>query len=658
MTGANNSVILRFVLDAKKRIYLILFLLVTIPAAIYHAVCGFGFVSLDDSFHLAENPYVGEVSCDNLKNIFARPYKLYIPVTYALWSCVASYAVKSQSAESLQERYDPRIFHCVNLAIHILNILLVFLFVRVLVKNDWAACAGALFFGLHPLQIESFAWISEFKGLTAFFFMLSGITIVIASFKKTDTGLMRDESPARGSLGMRLSAATLLYLLALLSKPSVIIAPLILGICMYDTVARHKKSFYAIIALWCVMAVPVSLFTKSLQPTGVIHTAVSLWQRPLIVLDTITFYLQKLFFPFSLCCDYGRTPVKVLNNYPVFWVVIVSLAAAGIWFFFHRRMAYLTKSFLLFLAGIAAVSGIVPFLFQNYSTVADRYAYIAMLGPSLAVAALFSSPFSLPGLCLKTLGYVLVMGMFIFAGNSLLWTWQGSKNLYFQVLRVNPDSFLAYNNLASLYIKENKLPAAENLLQRALGLSSYFVNAHENLGLLYEKYGRYQDAVTHLTLALRSEEDRYAVRARLASAHEKLGHDSLALYYYHEAASCSENAAEAQNNIGLIYARKNLPDSAFYYYRRALSQNGRFWLALCNLGAEFMKTGRFADALRVLNKADQISPAEEPVLLNRGLVYLQLQDTALARSDFKKVLSVNKANQFAAKYLSEIENRK
>src|ERR1044071_6748464 len=135
--------------------------LVAIPVAVFLQTLTFRFV-WDDEVNVARNPHVNAATLSGFREIWQKPHDgLYIPVTYTVWAALAPVARTSEARDATD--LNPTAYHLLNLALHILNGLLVFMLLRRIVANDWAAAGGAVLFLIHPVQVEAVAWVTGMK---------------------------------------------------------------------------------------------------------------------------------------------------------------------------------------------------------------------------------------------------------------------------------------------------------------------------------------------------------------------------------------------------------------------------------------------------------------------------------------------------------------
>ncbi len=594
------------------------FALTLLPLLVFGRVSGYGFVWDDELFHLHHNPYLQEINLTSIFYFWHNPYQgMYIPVTYSCWAFVKYFS----------GGFDSSIFHLLNLFVHIANGYLLFFILRKLVDNSWAACAGALLFLLHPIQVESVAWISEFRGLLGSFF----------SFLSLWQYLIYADAENRDKWVYYL-LATLAFVLALLSKPSTVVLPLIVG--MFLKSPRKARG----LLLWIPLSLIITIITKSIQPDILVQDIAPWHLRPFVALDSYGFYISKILFPFELCPLYGRTPKLVLDQ-GYFWFsgvwVVFFLGGAGS---LRNHSSWIWRLLGIFCFSLLPVSGFIPFGFQEYSTVADRYLYFGMLAPALALALFLSSvPYS--KLQLFFLGFLLVGYAFLSYGQLPVWQnkvslWQDvimkfpeqalpHNNLgntfkdkgfldearyhYGEALQIDPTFPEAHNNLANIYEEENNTSLALYHYLQALKMKPDSLIVHKNLGLFYQRQGQVKKAREHYEKTLEVNAQYGEGHFLLGNTFQLEGDSKRAIYHYQSSLKIIPFYAKAHNNLANAWVEeKNIPQ-AIHHYSQAIKYNPSYDTAYCNLGIILEGQGKIEEAVENYERAIQVNPQSPAV---------------------------------------------
>jgi tetratricopeptide (TPR) repeat protein len=487
-------------------------LLAALTALTFLPVCTMDFVAWDDTHNLVANPHMNPPSLGGVGFYWANAYKdLYIPLTYTVWSALA--AVARTADGGVLNSY---VFHTFNLLLHIGGALLVLAILNRLGLPRGAAFLGAAVFAVHPVQVEPVAWVSGLKDVLAGTLALAALLGYI-EYLSDDTGYAsRPPAPIKNQkskIKNPLLLATAAFVLAMLAKPSAVVVPLMAAVLGVMWLRRSWRQALAPAGLWLLLAVPVMFIARLAQPAAQSLAFVPpLWARPLVAADALAFYAMQLVFPAWLAIDYGRNPQWLLESWQryVTWLVPVAMAVACV--AMRRSLPALAAGCALFVAALLPVLGLVPFDFQAYSTVADHYLYLAMLGPALLVAAVAQRW----GAGARVVLSIIVVILAIRSHVQTL-SWRDSRTLFEHTVYVNPASVAGNVNLAREYAREAELllaagqiPQAGAAAQRAIDLYSAALasspgdaQAHAGMGGMMRILGRWDRAEEHYRRAIK-----------------------------------------------------------------------------------------------------------------------------------------------------------
>ncbi len=595
-------------------------LLVLVTCAVFLPSCAHPFVGWDDDQNIYQNPDLLPPTWAGVVRAWKQPYFCaYIPITRTVWAAIAGIAARPDGHGGTVLTAAP--FHVANLLVHLLNVLLVLAILRRLVKRPWAAAAGALLFAVHPVQVEPVAWATGMKDLAGALFSLLCLWQYVCFAQRVESGesrvepdsrltthdsrLTTPESPARPLARSRIHyvLALLCFGLALLSKPSA--ASLPLALIALDVWAMRRSMLRSVKAVgwWMLLAIPIAVITRAAERTAEGPGPVSLGGRFLVTGDTLTFYVTKLFWPVRLCVDYGRSPERVLAHGWVWMGWLLPIAVGIVAWRLRRSQPWLLASCTILVAAVLPVSGLTPFAHQLYSTVADRYLYLALLGPALAVASLLAAgtrqsmgvweyggmgvaesgirytptpPHAHNPTRFVPVAYALILSLL--AGQSVAQSgsWDGSVALFRHVLAVNPGSWMARNNLGFTYKTGGEVKRAEAWYRSALELRPGYADALNNLGAALMDEGRAAGAIPHLECAVRLRPDWATPRYNLGCAYlsQKRVRDAFASLV--AAARIDPGLAAAHFQLGRILAANGRPQEAVDQLRLTLRLQPRF----------------------------------------------------------------------------------
>lgn len=471
---------------SNSRVILLLLLALAVMA-VFLPVCRYEFLNFDDQINLSANPYIIGGAVADFLHFWQHPYaNLYIPVTYSIWALAAKIAAGAGAGNSVA--LAPEVFHALNLLTHLANVLLVFIILRKLLPDVVAAWAGALFFAIHPVQVEAVAWSSEFRGLLSCFWALLSIYQYLLYLGAAKSG--RRAQPHYG-------LATLFFCLAMLSKPAVVVLPLLVGLMGYLVFNRPPRQLAKEFLPWLLLAAPIVGLTRFAQQAANIAFQPAIWQRVLIGGDSLTFSAYKLLVPLTFGPDYGRTPEYVLAHG---WVWITGLLP---WMLIALLLARASRAAIFAVVfwggGLLPVLGLLSFDFQKISTATDRYQYLALLGPAVGIGLLWGR---LSGQ--RLLRYALIGALLLLGVRSAFQVqyWENDFTFNRHALQVNPRSWLASNNLGFAYFVMGQPRAAIPHYEAAIRLNPGNLAGHANLGDAQAALGLYREALTSYQNAL------------------------------------------------------------------------------------------------------------------------------------------------------------
>lgn len=457
-----------------------------ITLAVYLPAVFHPFVEWDDVTFLAANPRFNPPTAATVAFYWGHAGEnLYMPITYTLWAGIGRVGYLDAS-DAAGTRLNPYLFHLASVLLHAAAAAAVYLLLQRALESSGqlAAAAGALLFALHPLQVESVAFIGTMNTPLAAALGLWAVWLFVRS------GDESGKSPTtprwrRPSYWI----ALLLFLAAMLSKPTAVAMPAIALLLEMASGTANRRLRDSAIALlpWLALAALCTLWARHVQPAAAVP-ATPLWFRPAVAGDAALFYLRKLLLPTHLGIDYGRAPAWLAQQrWP--WLGAAAagamlVAAAMDWASAKRRRAVIGLAILLFFVGMLPNAGLIPFDYQQFSTAADRYAYLAMIGPALAVAGGWGwlerrrRGAMIAGIACAAVGIALVVQT-----ERQIAVWRDGRSLFRHAIAVNPRSWLSYGNLAVIDADTNPTLAMAEC-ETALRLNPADASAWNTLGSL------------------------------------------------------------------------------------------------------------------------------------------------------------------------------
>ena len=503
-------------------------------------------------------------------------------------------------------------YHLTNVLLHAASACLVVMIVRRLaLPGAWLA---GLVFALHPVCVESVAWISEQKST------LSGVFYLAAALAYLHFDRSRRASQYWLALG--------LFVLALLSKTVTATLPAALLVIFWWQRGRiaWKRDLLPLVP-WLALGASAGLFTAWVERTLIgaegADFTLTLLQRCLLAGRVICFYAGKLFWPVNLTFFYPHWTVDSGEWRQYLFPAAVLALAVGLALVARRHRGPLA-GFLIFAGTLFPVLGFFNVYPFRFSYVADHFQYLACLGIVVPVsAALAMAARRIPAGKLPRIAMAALLPALL---GSLTWAQSGMyrdvETLYTETLARNPGSWLAHNNLGdTLHLMPGRLADAIAEYRMAASLAPGFEKAHNNLGNALTEAGRPQEAIPELETALR-------IKPRYAEAHNNLG-DALAqmpgnlpaaMDEFQTALRIKPDFAEAHYNLGNALAQipERMPD-AIAQFQEAIRIRPDYLAAHANLGGMLAQTpGGLPAAIAEFQAALRIAPHSAEAHYNLG----------------------------------------
>jgi hypothetical protein len=477
------------------------------------------FTNWDDDSTVHHNSRLNPPTIENVAYYWKHSAgALYIPVTYTVWAGLAAFA-RLSTPDAAGITLNPMLFHAANLVIHVIATLLVYSIALRLTRNPFAATIGALLFAVHPVQVEAVGWVSGLKDVLWGCFALAAIDQylavaqsnvttprresrieleeTVASFDESQNPRLPSRRRTTSVARLRYALATFCFVLAMLSKPTAMVTPAIAIVLDYLLLQRSLKQIARAAVPWLLLTIPCMIWTRQIQP-GAAQDGGPLWARPLIVLDSLNFYLGKLLWPATLTPDYGHRPAAVLATGHLTWTWIAPTLLAILAFLQIKKRPWLAAGGLVFIAGSLPMLGLIPFSFQFFSTTADHYLYVSMLG--IAIVTAFAADRSR----LFRIGLAILMVPLALRSFVQTHIWSGNETLIYHMTMKNPRSFAGYNLAGMLQLNAGFPEPAEELLRFSTAIEPRYPLAHNNLATLLVNAGRTDEALPHIRAYIRA----------------------------------------------------------------------------------------------------------------------------------------------------------
>jgi tetratricopeptide (TPR) repeat protein len=657
-------------------------LLVSINFATFFKTKNFSFV-WDDSAQIGDNEFVNPPTRQQIRRVWAGDAPgSYVPIKYTFLSALTNLDHRFSEGDARDSSttipdLHPSTFHLASVILHTANAILVFLVLLMLVKGVTGAVFGSLIFSLHPLQTEPIASVSSMGFLLGSFFALFALLKFLEFSSKQNSQNRKSRNPIR-----KYYLATGSFVFAMLAVPTMVVTPAIAFVL--EKLLPRERAFMPSrkpvwpLLFWVILAVPVIIFTISAQNADALAHEMHFWSRPLVAADALTFYLQKILLPIGIGPDYGRSPNLVLSHWWSYLSWIIPFAITFFLLFWKEKSrSWIAGGFLVFLIALSPFLGLFAFEAQGTSTVASKYAYLALLGPALAVAYLGSLPRKM-ALRLGIIATIVALG---FTSYQQVENWRDSESLWKLALQVNDSSPIAHRMLADQFRSKGEWDKAQEhylmvlksnttdpethfflaqmqekrgnkkdaipLYEKVLELDPKFSKAHDALGLLLLANNDVTAALTHFQKSVEfTENDPLAL--------QHLGRTLVLLEKYQEAIPVLRkslkigatvlprvDAAAAQALLGKTLAAVGQKEMGQIHLESALRMDPNQADANRILADLYIAQGKFDDALRHYLAAVESMPDDAEVLNNLGSIYKNKQEYSKAKSYYERAIKIS-----------------
>lgn len=474
---------------------------------------------------------------------------------------------------------DPAGYHAVNIGLHALGALLAWgLLRRLRVPGAWLAAA---LFAVHPVHVESVAWVTERKNVLSTVLYLAAF-LAYLRFRPLD-----GESPDGRGRARAWTAAFVLFSAALLAKTVVVSLPAAILVVTWWKKGRVRwddvRPTLPMFALGAALAIVTVWMEK--QHVGATGAAwnLSAVDRLLVASRALTFYLGKLAWPHPLAFVYERWTVDAATLSWWLFPAAVAACASLLWALRSRVGRGPFAALLLFAGTLFPALGFFDVYPMRFSFVADHFQYLASLAPLALVAAAGTAIAVRAGTAGRRLAAVAAaVVLAVLAG--LTWhqcgIYRDEETLWRDTVRKTPSAFIAHNNLGGILLERGEAREARRHFDAALAIDPAYPESHVNLGLLLERDGRRDEAIAR----------------------------------YRTAIAIDPAFADAHNNLGIALAQAGDLDGAIDSFRRALAHRRDFPKALYNLGVALVRAGRAREAIDPLERALRLAPGDADTL--------------------------------------------
>ena len=573
----------------------------------------YGFVNYDDDSYVYENPTV--IQGLNLKGIE--------------WAFTHVVAFNWHPLTIMSHMLDCSLYglnagghHLTNVLLHTGSVILLFLGLRQMTGELWRSALVAAVFAIHPLRVESVAWVAERKDvLSGLFFMLTLLAYV--------RYVRRPFSPGRYLL------VVFLFALGLLSKPMLVTLPFVLLLLDFWPLNRFAPPAPALAVAGngdssksqAVHWRPILEKTPLLALSGAVCVATMMAQKNAIgpVPASLRFgnaavsyivYLRQMFYPTDLAVLY-RYPRSGLPYWEIVLALLLLAAVSAGAFLWRRKHPYLLMGWLWYLGMLIPVIGLVQVGGQAH---ADRYTYLPQIG--LYLALIWSAGSLGVGWRYRSWLFsgfsAAILVALIFCARIQTSYWRNGELLWGHTVACTSGNYIAYNNLGNILVKDRRVNEAIAQYQAALQIRPDYAVALDNLGNALLQKGRVDEAIDQLQTALQIEPANAKAHNNLGNALLQKGRVDEAIVHYQTALQIEPDYAEAHNNLGDALFQKGQADEAITQFQTALqikpdyaeARNNLAWLLATSSQASLRNGNR---AVELALRANQLAGGENPL---------------------------------------------
>lgn len=589
--------------------------LVLINVFVYAAVRHFELVNWDDPTYITENPTVLQG----------------LTWSTVWWAATTGHSPYWHPMTWLSHLLDVSLFgsdpsaygayHLTNLLLHIANTLLLFELLRRMTADVWRSAFVAAIFGVHPLHVESVAWIAERKDvLSTCFWLLTSLAYL---------RYVRTPSVARYAVVLGV------YALALMSKPMVVTLPVILLLLDVWPLARFNRHAILEKIPLLGLAAATSVATVIIQHrVGAMAALDALPWNVRIANATIGYvaYLWKTAWPTHLAAFY---PLFTLTPLRVIAAALLLLGMSAFAVAMRRRRPYVFVGWFWYVIAIAPVIGLLQ---AGEQGMADRFMYVPMIGVLIVVAWTATAR-------LAPIGAAVVVVCACVARAQTA-HWQNSIELWSHAARVTPESYIAHENLGQALREIGQLDAAKASYERALIFApprspGYAAVIHNSIGMVLTRQGRTEEALQSFSKAVAIDHEFAEAQTNLGNALASQGRAVEAITHYERAIALKPDYTEPRVGLGAALLQSGRPADAIPQYREALKLDPDLAEAHNGLGGALATLGHDEQAMTEYREALRLKPELPTAHANIALLYVKRGDIAEARRHLELALQID-----------------
>jgi tetratricopeptide (TPR) repeat protein len=601
------------------------------------------FVEWDDGAYVFENSHIHSLNAAFFRWAFFDFYAAnWHPLTwishaldYALWGL------------------NPLGHHLTNIVLHAINVFLVVL-LAIRLLEAWkertgrnglssfpsgqailiAAGTTGLLFGLHPIHVESVAWVAERKDLLCALFFLLSITWY-SNYVRIVTSEVSHENPFSQFFNRYYLCALGFFIFALMSKPMAVTLPVVLLLLDWYPFNRIRSFNTSLPVLaeklpFIILSLLSSMVTILAQKAGGALTsinAIPLSTRVLVGTKALVVYLVKTMWPLNLIplYPYPKTALLLSPEYLVPIAIVVGITVVSIVHVKKQKLWLATWSYY-----VITLLPVLGFVQVGSQSMADRYTYLPSLGLFLMVGLVVASVSQQVDILKRwrllvgiagTIAVLLAFILLTYLTTRQIGIWKNSYTLWSYVIEKAPTPVpQAYFSLGIVFGERKQFDKAIAYYDQAIALDPAYYEAYENRGFIFEKMGQLDRAIGDYNTVIALKPDRYRAYYNRGIAFGKKGQLDMALADYDQVIALSPSNYDAYNNRGTVFGKTGRLDKALADYDQAITLDSSRYEAFYNRGTLFEKTGQPDKALADYDRATILNPSYYSLYLREGVL--------------------------------------
>ena len=600
-----------------RRPFWICLILVVGTLSVYWQVIDFGFTNFDDDLYVFENNHVKDgLTLKGMEWSFKTTSGgNWHPLTW--WSHMLDVDLHGMNAGR---------HHLTSVFFHIINTILIFLVIRKITGAEWRSGVVAALFAIHPLHVESVAWISERKDVLSTLFWMLTLWAYVWYL----------EQPSR----QRYFITLILFVFGLMAKPMVVTLPFVLMLLDFWPLGRIKLGMKARCVKekvpFIILSLVLSFVTVfSQQSSGAVRSLeiYSLTNRIANAMISYVMYIKQIIWPVDLAVLYPHPHIIEGWKFVIAFVVlaIVTLLVLRA----MRRHPYLFVGWFWYIGTLVPVIGIIQ---VGSQAMADRYTYIPSLGLFVIVAwggAELVSKHGIGKTVFITTTAVAFSILTILTGYQIQY-WKDSISLFERTIEVTGNNYVAYNNLGISLAEKGRLAEAIHYYSKGLTVKPKYVKLHNNLGDALLRQGKIEAAMDHFKIALNIKPDDAKAHFNMGKALSALGKLAEAIYHFKAVLLIYPHDSTTHNNLGNTLQKQGQLDEAIHHYRQAIRIRPADAAFHNNMGVVLLRKGNIEAAISYFEKALRAEPGYADAANNLNIARSMQVDFAVKQAEMEK----------------------